>query len=358
MDKIYLNTAACGLLTEETLAPTLDFYKAMLTDGSRVSEAFRIGGGLQKIREAVADFIHAPADNIAFLPNFSFGINSLVQSLKGTEKVMLYRHDFPSLLDPFKINNFDITWLDSADGFTIDVEAMKAVLIKEKIEVLAISHVQWLSGFKLDVEDLGQFCKENNIIYLVDATQSLGGIETDMRTLHCDALIASNYKWMNAGFGNGIMYISDAFFEKYPPVVGGFGSYVFKDGQFSYSPSARNYEPGHLNIHGLLILEAALKYKQQTGIQQLEQHNHDLTGRLLNAVKELPLQLLGPATLHNRSSIILARAEEGLHEHLVANNVVVSNRMGFIRISIHFHNTETEIDRLVELLRQFYSTKN
>lgn len=342
--KIYLNTASCGLINKEHLRSTYDLYEAMTTDSSSAAEQLR-ESGLQRIRETVASFIGASPANLAFIPNFSYGLNALVQSLRGDEKVLLYKNDYPSLLEPFRINKFDITWIDAKDEFTIDLKELKNSLIKERIGLLAISHVQWLSGYKMDLAELGFFCKEHNIIFIVDATQSLGAVPVDISTLHIDVLISSNYKWMNAGFGTGIMYMSDSFLDKYEPVIGGNNSYIFIDGLPTYVPSIRSYEPGHLNFHGLLILEAAVNEKLRLGIASIEDHNTKLLNLLFEGLDESVI--LGPASIDGRSSIVMVRDQPGLYERLAAAGIVVIKRGENIRIGVHYYNTEEEVQALL-----------
>jgi cysteine desulfurase/selenocysteine lyase len=330
---IYLNTASCGLLDPQAVEATNALYSKMLTCSSIAAEELR-DKGLQRIRQTIASFLQAPVDNIAFIPNFSYALNAIVQALKGTEKVMLYRNDYPSVLEPFRINHFDITWIEAGDGFNIDIEELKASLLANKIDVLAISHVQWMSGYKLDIKEVGSFCAANNIAFIVDATQSMGAVPILIDELDVDVLIASNYKWMNGGFGAGIMYMSDAFLKQYTPVVGGNASYAMVGEEWKYTPSLRSYEPGHLNLHGLLILEIATNKKLEAGIKVIEQHNMHLTQQLVNAIADTKLKLLGPADMSNRSPIVLVKATEELQKYLLDNNVIAIYRNGYVRISI------------------------
>lgn len=352
-DLVYLNTAACGLLSPASLKAVNDFNDAMQFNGSTRSEHWRFNE-FEGLRNAVASFLNAPAENIALLPNFSFAINSIVQALNGDEKVLLYKNDFPTLLEPFRINKFDITWIDAEDNFTIDGEEIKKLLLDKKIDILAISHVQWRSGYRLDIGDIGAFCREHDIIFIIDATQSLGAMAIDMNIQYADVLIASNYKWMNAGFGTGVMYMSGDFLVKYPPVIAGFGSYTIKNSNFVLEPSIRHYEPGHLNITGLLTLEVAIKEKQEKGMVTIEAHNTALTKRLLDGMSNFPVKLVGTANTTNRGSIVLIEDEQNLGKHLEHHHIIVSQRLGLLRISMHFYNTEADIDAFINCLRGFY----
>lgn len=351
--KTYLNTAACGLLDESTLQETNEFYHAMLTESSLASEVIR-DKRIPEIRANLASFLGASVSEIAFVPNFSYALNGIVQSLKGTEKVLLLKTDYPSVYEPFRINQFDITWIEVAeDGFTIDISRLKDTLLREQIDMLVISHVQWLSGFKLDIADIGAFCKEHKIVFIVDATQSLGAVQIDMGKIHADVLIASNYKWMNAGFGTGVMYMSASFQKQYPPVIGGHNSYATKDNLWQYVPSVRSFEPGHTNLHGLLLLDAAVRLKQAKGMAAIETHNRELTRQLLHHLTDE--MLIGPKSLDNRSSIVYVRADKQLQEYIKENNVVVTRFNEMIRVSMHFYNTETDVMKFIDVLNTYKS---
>lgn len=230
---------------------------------------------------------------------------------------------------------------------------MKASLVDNKIDLLVISHVQWMSGYALDLKEIGAFCAANNIRFIVDATQSMGALPIFIDELEVDVLIASNYKWMNAGFGHGIMYMSDDFLQQYTPVVAGNASYAMHAGQWKYEPSIRSYEPGHLNFHGLLMLEAAMNKKLEKGIAQIADHNLNLVKQLLAGIVELKLPLLGPDSMDNRSPIVLLKAGEDLQQHLAQHNITVIHRNGFVRISMHYHNTEADIAAILAALATY-----
>lgn len=347
----YLNTAACGLIENEALQAANKFYTQLSNNGSNSSEEWK-NDYQPRIRATIAAFLGADSANIALVPNFSWALNAVVQSLNGAERVLLYKHDYPSVLDPFRINNFPIQWIDDEDGFSLPIDQIRHCIRHNEIDMLAISHVQFNSGYKLDLEEIGQLCKQHGVVFMVDATQSLGAVPINVSTLHVDLLIASNYKWMNAGFGTGIMYMSDSFLAKYPPVVGGNNSYQLHNGVMSYLPSILSYEPGHPNIYGLTLLEAAIAHKQQSGIENIERHNSQLTALLLQELQKLPVKLIGPSNTDNRSAIILLQDLDGLSGWLKQNNMITTNRGGRIRISMHYYNTEADITQLASCLHQ------
>jgi cysteine desulfurase/selenocysteine lyase len=352
MQNIYLNTASSGLVPAEFTTAASKLMSELATNASTRAEQWR-DDEQPAIRQHVAEFLGVGIDNVALVPNFSWAMNGIVHSLRGDEKVLLYTADYPSLTEPFKINGFDITWMNDTDGFTIAMEELQNKLLSEKVEVLAISHVQWLSGFKIDLQTLGSFCREHDIWLIVDATQSMGAIAINPIQLGVDVLISSNYKWMNAGFGTGVMYMSDEFFEAYTPKVGGNNSYGMIDGAMKYTPSVRSFEPGHPNMYGFTILQQAIEHKLATGVGAIETHNRKLTQMLLDGIRGLNVSLIGEPSTDNRASMVFLRDEDGsLLQFIKSNGILVSGRMGHVRISMHYYNTEAEITALVDVLKK------
>ncbi|MEZ5017143.1 MAG: aminotransferase class V-fold PLP-dependent enzyme [Flavipsychrobacter sp.] len=349
-NRTYLNTAACGLLPSAFTTQAEELYDEMSADASTHAEHWR-DNVQPELRKAVGKLLNTDVENIALLPNFSWGINGVVQSLKGTERILMYKNDYPSLTEPFKIKGFDITWVGDEDGFAIDVAAIKTHILAKQVDILAISHVQWMSGFKVDLKELGTWCKENDVLFIVDATQSLGAIEIDLGEMNVDVLISSNYKWMNAGFGTGVMYMNRSFIERYTPAVGGHNSYVLSEGKWIYQPSVRSFEPGHPNMYGFSVLHAAIKHKLEMGVSKIEEDNKALTQQLLDELRTLGINYLGDDDMERRASIIFIKDENGVWDKLKEHNIIASQRGGNIRFGIHYYNTEADIKKLVDCLK-------
>lgn len=354
VSSVYLNTAGCGLIPETVRQAGIDLYQAFEAGSSAASEQWR-ELRYPEIKKNAARLMHTEDIHVAFLPNFSFGINALVHALKGNERVLLYRRDFPSLYLPFFINQFEITWIDSDDDFRIDMDRIESLIRTNKIDIVVMSHVQWQSGFKMNLSQLGEICQRHGAQLIVDATQSLGAIDIDLSVLPVDVLIASNYKWMNAGFGTGLMYMHPAFIERYPPRVSGNAgrSFHWDAGRLIHKPAITDYEPGSLDMFGLTVMNRAVEEKLQTGLSQIEAHNRALTIQLLDQLAALPVQLLGPATMDQRASIVCIRDEEGLHALLQHHRIVTTQRNGLIRISIHAHNTAEDIEVIAQCIRSW-----
>lgn len=349
---VYLNTAACGLISDTVVQSGVDLYKGFECYSSAASERWR---DVEKptVRKSIADFVHVPERSIALIPNFSTAMNMVVHSLKGDEKVLLYRKDYPSLYIPFVLNKFDITWIDDRDRFFLDIDLMESVIKEKKIDIVAISHIQYQSGFKTDLQTLGEICRRNNAVLIADGTQSLGGMNIDLSELQPDVFIASNYKWMNGGFGTGIMYMNDAFLGKYPPKVSGANSDTFTlcDNEYKHHPRITDYEPGNINQFGFSILHKSIEEKNNAGMDNIGKHNLQLAQELLEGLTVLPVQVVGDYTTDNRNSIISIHETAGLHASLLEQNIVTTLRNGLIRISVHYHNSQEDITAILETIR-------
>ena len=348
---VYLNTAGCGLISEVSLKAGAELYNAFTTNSSTRSEIWR---DVESIifRKEVADFLEIEEDRLGFIPNFSYAMNMLVQSLRGDEHILVYKNDYPSIIEPFVQNGFRVHKIEAEDEFTIALERIEQCLAHQNIDILAIGHVQWQTGFMINLTALSSLCKKYNTLLIVDATQSLGAVPIAMQDSGIDVLIASNYKWMNSGFGNGIIYFDPSFLEKYPPVVIGAACLEF-------AGKARSYEPGGLNMYGLTLLQEAIKEKKKLGAKELYAHNMRLTKTLLDglATHRGKIEIFGDYSINHRSSIVVVKDQTNLKgslgKWLEQAGIIVTNRGGTLRISMHFYNTAEEVGYMLSTIERW-----
>ncbi len=346
---MYLNTAAFGLVAPQVKAFADAFYTDLAQQGSSVAEHWR--DVLQPgIRNRLAGFLGAAPEQVAMIPNFSWALNALVHGLDGGERMLLYRGEYPSVTEPFVLNGFAVEWIDDEAGFALPMERMLETIRAGKVDIVALSHVQYNSGYVADLRQLGDCCREHGVWFIVDATQSLGALPIDVSALPVDVLISSHYKWMNAGFGTGSMYCSAAFMKRYPPKTGGSNSYLKPGQDWLESDPMRAFEPGHANMYGLTLLDAAIADRLQPGVETIAAGNAALTAALLEGIRDSGLPLIGPATMANRCSILVFHDEHGLSERLRAAGITATFRGGRVRISFHHHNTVADVEALLRTL--------
>jgi selenocysteine lyase/cysteine desulfurase len=344
----YFNTAAFGLIDPDVKAEADAFYERLAREGSSAAEHWR--NTLQPaIRADIAAFIGAVPEHVAMIPNFSWGLTALVHNLRGNERVLLCRGDYPSVTEPFLLNDYAVDWIEADNDFDLPVDTILDRIRRNAVDLVVMSHVQYNSGYTLDLECIGAACREHGAWFVVDATQSLGALPIDVSRLPVDVLISSHYKWMNAGFGTGSMYCSPAFLERYPPKTGGANSYAEPGVDWRQQQPMSGFEPGHPNMYGLSLLQASIRNRNSS--TQIAIHNRALTELLLNELQDSGLPLIGPYSMDDRCSILVFEDRDGLSNRLQERDFVVTLRGGRVRISLHHYNSEAEVRSLAAALR-------
>ena len=353
MDQLtYLNTAGTGLLSAAALRAAADFQQKTTTDPSSAFLDW-LDQQLPRLRKDTARLFDTRADQIAFAPNFSFALSAVIGCLAGrVRKVLLYQNDYPSLTLPFELGPFDLHYVNDTDGFHISTEEIIAAIDRHKIEVVALTHVQFLSGFKLDIQKIADYCRKSGTVFIVDGSQSMGAVPMSFDRLPIDVLISSCYKWLNGGFGSAVLCIKKHFIDQFPPRIAGYGSMDKTDGRWQYRPSYKSFEPGHLNPPALLQLHEGIREKLERGLEAIYSHNNRLVRRLHDKIATLPFEIVGNGDLTNRLHILVFKAPETVAAWLKQNGCEVTWRRDTIRVSPHFYNTEADIDRFADVLKK------
>jgi cysteine desulfurase / selenocysteine lyase len=351
-DLIYFNTPANGLLDSSSEKELEEYF-----DMQKVDPGSYFVNWMQEnkpyIKEKFAKILNCLSSEIALVPNSSYAISSFCISLPSKFKVMMLDQEYPSLFEPFRLQGFEMFNYSSSNGYDWDYEAIKAKLIEDKIDVLTVSHVQYLSGYRVDLKELGRFCSESGILFIVDATQSLGALPVDVNKMHIDVLVASSYKWLNAGPGSAVLVLRQNILEKYPPRIGGFGSYVPTESGFVYQASISSYEPGHVAISSLVVLEGVLNSRIAADVEQIEEHNLSLAQYFRAKLEDRNVFALGLGSNPNyQSPIVSVDWDEIMWKKLTDLDIACSFRGGRIRFGFHFHNSKTEIDELFRRIDQ------
>jgi len=351
-EPVYLNTAAAGLISPASLARSTAFAKQMLHNPSAAFAGW-LAENFPVVRENTARLLGCDSSRIAFVPNFSFGFNAVLQSLAGKiHRVLLFDQDYPSVNLPVTLGGFEVSYVESSDGFSIPFSAIRSAVLQRRIDAVVLSHVQFLTGFMLDVEELGTFCRKHGVLFILDATQSMGVLDYHLDLLPVDVVISSSYKWLNGGYGSAVLYLEESFINRFPPKFAGFGSMTLTPEGWSYAPSARSFEPGHFSVEGLLRLEVAVTERLAAGQSTVMQHDLALTGRLAAGLEKTSFSIRGGVS-GSRAAILSFDASEEVAKYLATKNIVVTFRRGMIRVSPHLHNQPAEIDFLIEVLEQY-----
>jgi selenocysteine lyase/cysteine desulfurase len=347
-EQTYLNTASCGLVSQATAAAAQQFYLELLEQGGTPRNDWY--AQIPLLRQEVAGWLGAGADEIALLPNFSVACNYVARALTGCSRVLLLDRDYSSLTLPWLLPDYQVHYFSAAPNGAIDLNVLEEQVKKHQIELLAISHVQYASGYCVDLETLARCCRDWNVVLVVDATQSLGVVPIDVRKLPVDVLIGSGYKWMTAGFGNALLFVRRSLHHRL--AVPAVGNNSFDDAptvrsRTDLSFSARLLEVGHYDFASLWALRQAVSELQALGQQVIHQRVQELTNYLY---AHLPpsAEVVSDYAAARRSGITVLRGGAELERALLKQKIVASARPMGLRISLHFYNNQADIDHLCQ----------
>lgn len=345
---IYANTASAGLLNDDLMEWRQEHDLDYLIGGSTMKTKARFTE-IPKIRETVAKYFGAKLENTALLPNFSLGVNILLEGLERNAKVLLVQNDYPSVNWPFETRNFKIAYA------ALDANLEDNILQKiksDKIAVLALSLVQWVNGIKIDMDFLKSLKSEYpDLIIIADGTQFCGTTDFNFENSGIDVLGASGYKWLLGGYGNGFFLFKDGLKNRFSLNTMGFNAAdtdvkAREDVRF-----AMHFEPGHLDTLNFGSLKFSLEYLESLGKSTIENQLKKLCVKAKNEFIELRLLEDAVLTRKSHSTIFNIKGDAALFQKLKNNNVVCSQRGNGIRFSFHFYNTEKDIDAIMQLLK-------
>ncbi len=350
---VYLNTASASPVSKVAVQEAKRYYDDVLIHGDSNWEKW-----LKKteiIREKVAKFINADKSEIAFMPNTSSGMNIVAEMLEGKGEVVTMNDEFPSSTIPWMNRGFKINWVMPENNiYSIDAIDSK---ITEKIKILVTSHVQYCTGFKQDLIELGGFCKRKDLIYVVNATQSIGAMPIDVKKANIDFLVFSSVKWLLTGESIGAIYISKKLHKKIKWPVAGWMSVKnamkMNNRSLGFKNSVSRLEVGGPALQSIFVLGKTIDFLSEIDKYDVEKRIYELNDYLVGKLSELDIEIITPLDKKYRSGITVIKMKnaEELVRKLSKKKVIVSARKNGLRISVHIYNNENDIDKFIRELK-------
>jgi selenocysteine lyase/cysteine desulfurase len=360
--KVYLNHAATSPVSTKVKEALDEHYSTRMNrEPGNWEHSMEVAS---ELRTMFARMINAESgDRIAFTRNTTQGLNIIASGLKWKEgdEILIPEKEFPANVFPFKNlekRGVKIKFMPTPGG-GLDPATLKSN-ITEKTRLLTLSFVEFLSGYKHDMETIGRICRDEEIIFIVDSIQGLGAIPLDVKKFHIDGLANGGHKWLMAPPGTGFLYITRELQDRINQVhMGWTGLENFEDFlDYDRKPvkTAARYELGSLNFAGITGAHASLSLLIKAGIEDIYQHLIDLTNYAIRELKSLGFNIFTNENLKYRSGIITFYPDQGapeLFELLQDHNIVCSLRSNMIRIAPHFYNNQDDIKRLLEVCKRF-----
>lgn len=357
-EAIYLNSASTGPLPRSAVAAVSRFTE-MRAAPHRISHEMQFGTLVQS-RKLLARLINADPREIALATNTSFGINVAAWSLplgKG-DVVIGSQQEFPANVYP---------WMAAARqrGFEFRMiaepsqEALLEAIQAPGVKAVAISWVEFSSGYRFDLEPIGEACRSRGIYFVVDAIQGLGPAVLDVRRCNIDIAASGAQKWLLSPWGAGLTYVREELITSLEP---GFVSWLgvrnsddfskLAEYDLTWRDDARKFEFITLPFQEFAGLNASLELMQRLGVKDIVAHTNRLVEQILDWSRAHGIETNTPADPRHRAGIVSLRFSDAaarsarLHE----SGVIHSLREGAIRLAPYFFNTPDEIDKALALL--------
>ncbi len=357
---IYLNHAAVAPWPKRTSEAVIRFAEQNTRYGSHFYPDWL--NKESELRVQLQTLLNAPSvEDIALVKNTSEALSFVAYGLtwQAGDNIVSSNEEFPSNRLPWESLADQGVEFRQADLHSADTpeEALFA-LVDRSTRLITISSIQFASGLRMDLESIGEFCKQRGILFCIDAIQSLGAVQFDVQAYHADFVMADGHKWMFGPEGLGVFYTTPAARDKLKLTQ--YGWHMMKDTHnyenmpWEVHPTARRFECGSPNMLGIHAFSASLSLLLETGMAAVESLVLGKAGHIMDGIaKNEHLVLLPEQQSRLQSGIVTFKhrtvANGVLYTYLQENGVVCALRGSGIRFSPHFYNTLEEIDRAVEL---------
>lgn len=315
------------------------------------------------LREQLRDLLNAPnADDIALLKNTSEAISVVAYGLPWQvgENVVISDQEFPS--NRIAWESLQNQWVELRKAKLSQAQTPEAALfdlVDEKTRVIAISAVQYATGLRMDLNKIGEFCQQHQILFCIDAIQALGAVQFDVQANQADFVMADGHKWMLAPEGVAVFYSKPAAREKLELKQYGWHMtehpHDFDAPTWQIATTARRFECGSPNMLGIHAFSASLSLFAEVGMSAVEAQVLDNTRYLLETLTRSPaIEIFSPQTTDRYAGIVTFRHREkdnsSLFKALKQQKVICSLRGGGIRLSPHFYTPREQLEQAVELI--------
>ena len=362
-DKIFLaHAGVCPLPLR--VAHAIRDYAALCTQGDQ--ETLFPAQQIYRSRALAARLLDAQPEEIAFVGPTSLALSFVAAGLdlKKNDTILIYFDDYPANVYPWMAlaeRGVNVRFLHTRElGRIGSTDVMDQV--DEQTRLVALASCHFVSGYRIDLNAIGQALHQRNILFCVDAIQTLGAFPTTVE--HVDFLAADAHKWLLGPCAAGILYARKSLQERLRPTAFGWHNvycpnYVAQE-ELVFRADARRYEAGSQNLLGLVGLNAAMELVLEIGIENIAAELLRKRALLVPALRNKGYSVLNAEEpLANASGIVTFYREDvdmaPLYEKLEAADIITSlrsDRAGrkYLRLSPHFYNTDAELGRVLEMV--------
>jgi selenocysteine lyase/cysteine desulfurase len=316
----------------------------------------------ESVRALTAQLLHAAPDEIAVTASVSAGLNALASALDfsgARNKVVVSDFEFPTnaqiwhAQEPRGARVVHVP--RAADGY-IPLENF-AKVIDERTQLVAITHVCFRNGAKLDIPGIVRLARAKGAMVLLDCYQSVGSLDIDVKALDVDFAAGGMLKYLLGTAGIGFLYVRDSFTKSLVPTNSGW----FAQADIAAmditgnrpAPNARRFEAGTPAVVNAYAAEAGLKFLLSVGTPAIEKRNYSLTQLCMQKLEEIGWPSITPKDNERRGATVAVPScnSAGLSKELMNRDIVTSHRDDNVRASFHFYNDDNDVEAFVKAMK-------
>lgn len=314
-----------------------------------------------KTREKIAAFLKADGSEIAFAPSTSWGLNLVAQAFdwRPGDNVVTDDMEFPANVYPWMLlekRGVACRFAKNRGGrVTLDDIARH---VDDRTRIVAVSWVAFHNGWVYPIDEIGAFCRERGILFVLDGIQGLGALPLDLSKTPIDVLVADAHKWLLGPEACAILYVRESAAGRLPPPFGGWWNVKgdeaegFLGYELNFHAGGRRYEPGSIPIAQIMGLAASLDLLAAMGQPAIRDHILTVTAALASGLTARGWRIATPSPV---ASGILAAIPTGGDERAVVKElekqgIISAPRQGAVRFSPHAYNDEAEVARILEAI--------
>jgi selenocysteine lyase/cysteine desulfurase len=357
--KTYLNSGSYCALANDVKAA----FEAYMEDRLLVGANWDVWiTKNESVRALTAQLLHAAPDEIAVTASVSAGLNALASALDfsgARNKVVVSDFEFPTnaqiwhAQEPRGARVVHVP--RAADGY-IPLENF-AKAIDEQTQLVAITHVCFRNGAKLDIPGIVRLARAKGAMVLLDCYQSVGSLNIDVKALDVDFAAGGMLKYLLGTAGIGFLYVRDSFTKSLVPTNSGwFAQTDIAAMDISANrpaPNARRFEAGTPAVVNAYAAEAGLKFLLSVGTPAIEKRNYALTQLCMQKLEEIGWPSVTPGANERRGATVAvpSRNSAGLSKELMKRDIVTSHRDDNVRASFHFYNNDDDVGSFIEAMK-------
>ena len=349
---VYLNAAGGSPMCVDASVEGKRYFDEMLLFGDTCWEDWLLRS--EAVREKAAHFLGAEKREIAFVSNTSSGMGLLAQWLRGKGKILTMEDEFPSSTIPWLNLGFEIDFVKPVHGI-YDPDVIQRYL-NPGHKILLTSYVQYKTGFRHTLNEIGKLCREAGLIFIVNATQAMGVFPVDVRQDNIDFLVFSGLKWACAGYGASVLFAGSKWLNRGLPMAGWrsvLSPEMVDNNTREIRAEASSLEAGSPSFPAIFSLGGALDLFNSIGKKTCMDRVIYLSRLLETRLQENHFPVIPSPAEKYRSGIVILKTKQAplLVKELYQRNIFVSARGEGVRISVNIFNNEDDIEKLVLALQ-------